>query len=223
MDCCSGRRTLLGAGLCLASPLRLLAQTLTPALAARAPLAFQVWRGGQQIGRHAVSFHGGDQDFTVAILAEMLVKLGPIPVYHYHHQATEVWRGGKFYSLQSQTVATGSRQQVSAVASDNAVVISTQGGHSVRAPADAHPLTHWNPAVLDGPLFNPQTGEMVRERVSRTPDQTAELANGRNIEATRYALVGQADITDWYDEEDVWAALRGKAPDGSYIDYRRVA
>jgi hypothetical protein len=43
------------------------------------------------------------------------------------------------------------------------------------------------------------------------------------VPATRYTLSGEADIVDWYDMGGTWVALRGKAPDGSWLDYRRTA
>ena len=211
------RRTLLAAGLCLGAPSRLLAQ----AVPARRPVGFEVWRAGQKIGVHTVGFQGGDQDFTVAIEAEMVVRLGPLPI-HYKHQATETWRGGEFASLESQTQSSIWRDHVSAVRSADGVAITTKHGVA-QAPVGAHPLTHWNSAALQGPVFNPQTGVLTHERVSRSPDETVRLADGRSLAATRYAMTGDVELSDWYDGKDVWAALRGKLPDGSYIDYRRLA
>lgn len=190
------------------------------ATAPRADLHFEVWRKGQKIGAHSVGFHGDDAAMTVAIAAEMLVKLGPIPVFRYRHQASETWREGRFATLESHTASNGKVEQVSAERSETGVEI-TAGGKTVQASARACPLTHWNCAVLDGPLFNPQTGLVVREAMSRTAD-TVELADGRTVNATRYQLRGDAEIVDWYDPTGAWAALRGKVGDGSWIEYRRV-
>ena len=211
------RRTFLAAGLWLAGPARLLAQPQ------RGPLTFEIWRKNAKIGSHQVSFEGDEKDFTASMAADILVKLGPIPLFHYRHQASEIWRGGRFYSLESHTVTNGRREQVSATASAAGVEIATLGGRTFHGAANVHPWTHWNAAVLEGPLFNPQTGALLHEQVSLAPDQNVRLADGREVQATRYALTGNADISDWYDASDTWTALRGKAPDGSYIDYRRVA
>ena len=212
-----GRRTLLGVALA-AAPLRLLAQALP---AGRAPIAFEVWRNGQKIGAHSVSFQGDEQDFVVAIDAHMLVKIGFIPVFRYHHQGRETWRGGQFQRLETQTTTNGHVEPLTAQRTAAGVSISGGKVRALTAPAGAHPLTHWNAAVLDGPLFNPQTGALVHDQVARTPDASVKLADGRSVQATRYTLTGQADIVDWYDAGGCWTALRGKAPDGSYIDYRR--
>ena len=213
-----GRRALLVGGLCLLGPARLLAQSNPP----HRPLAFEVWRQGQKIGMHRVGFQGDDRDFTVAIDAELLVKIGPVPVFRYHHKASEVWRGGRFTQFESHTTSNGSEVHVTAVRGADGVTVNTSKGQVLHGPANARPLTHWNAAVLDGPVINPQNGQLPRERVVRTPGETVQLADGRKVTATRYAVAGDADFTDWYDADGVWTALSAKVG-GSVIDYRRAA
>ena len=214
-----GRRTVLAGGMCLLGPARLLAQALPP----RRPVQFEVWRRGHRIGAHSVGFQGDGQDFTVAIDAELLVKIGPLPVFRYHHLASEVWRGGRFARFESHTTTNGSEVHVSALRSGDGVVVNTSTGQVLHAPAGARPLTHWNAAVLDGPVINPQNGQLPHERVTRTSGDTVQLADGRKVPATRYAVTGDATLTDWYDADGLWTALKAKAPDGSLIDYRREA
>jgi hypothetical protein len=211
------RRSLLAATIATAGVTGAGAQALRPA----GRLVFTVWRNKANIGRHSLSFSGGDKDFIVAIDAVMAVGLGPIALFKYHHQATETWRGGQFAELQSHTTSNGKLDSVSAIRGPNGVIIKTQAGVHTMPPA-AMPLTHWSPRALEGPLFNPQTGAPLHESVSRQPGQTAWMANGRPVPATRYTLAGDADIADWYDAGGVWVALRGKAPDGSFLDYKRV-
>jgi hypothetical protein len=203
----------------LAGAPRALADTPPPA-AVRRELSFAIWRQGSQIGRHHVSFEGEGPDFTAAVEAELIVKIGPIPVFHYHHQSRETWRAGRFDSLESHTTSNGKRETVIARANEQGVAITPASGAPVQAAPNSHPLTHWNAAVLQGPLFNPQTGAVLHERVARSAEPL-RLPDGRSVPTTRYALKGEAEITDWYDPSGVWLALRGKAQDGSYIDYRR--
>ena len=213
------RRTLLAGVLAAAAPLTSFARAATVTRNVR----FEVWRNDERIGTHAVSFQGDDQNFVAMGDVEMLVKLGPFPLFRYRHQARETWRGGRFAELATETVANGQRTQVHAVASAGAVVIETGDGRRSQAPASAHPLTHWNAAALKGPLFNPQTGAALRVRVSSRFSPTMPLPDGRTEPATRYDLSGAATISDWYDVASRWTSLRGKAPDGSVLVYRRAA
>ena len=208
--------TVLGTVVCAAARAQ-------PGSPARGRLAFEVWRSGQRIGLHTLQFQQAGDDVCISIDAAMVVKLGPIPVFHYHHQATERWSAGRFAGLQSQTLSNGRRQQLDARRTAKGVRIDAGQGESVLAPPEALPLTHWNQAALHGPLFNPQTGAVLRETAARDGAQTVRLADGRSVGATRYTLSGTAEIVDWYDDAGVWTALRGKAPDGSYLDYRRSA
>lgn len=215
------RRLVIGgtAALACAPALGALADALQ---AARRDVVFDVWRNGARIGTHRVSFRDGDRDFVASIDAQFLVKLGPIPLFHYHHQAQETWRGGQFAALQSHTDSNGKQEHVSAVSTAGGVAIVTGNGR-LTAPAGAHPLTHWNPAVLEGPLFNPQTGApLSHEVVTRSEGQSLRLPDGRVARATRYTLTGDGVVIDWY-VDGAWAALRGKLKDGSWLDYRRSA
>lgn len=207
----ASRRMVLAAGLSSI----VLPPTRVRASPARQDLHFTAWRNDQAIGIHNVGFSGNLEDFTVSIDADMLVKLGPIPIFRYRHHASETWRAGHFVQLESHTVSNGRQQHVLASQTSDGVSISTDDGRNIRLPSPLHPLTHWNPKVLEGPLFNPQTGALLREKVSRSDGQTSQT--------TRYVLHGDAEIIDWYDAGGTWSGLRGKAPDGSYLDYRRSA
>lgn len=210
------RRSLLGAAVALLA---------TPALAARPDadrMEFEVWRQKHKIGSHTLAFQGNGDDFTVTIAASMQVKLGPITVFRYRHQATEIWRGGRFAELHSQTVSNSKTEMVDAVRSASGVRIETGAGKVVTVSAEAQPLTHWNQRALLLPLFNPQTGAPIKKTVTRQPGQSVALADAREVAATAYVITGDAQITDWYDAQGVWSALHGRVEDGSFIDYRRV-
>lgn len=197
------RRTLLAAGLGTLLPAPVLA-----AVPASGRLAFAVFRNGTKVGEHRMSFDGAAGDVAVTTEVEIVVRLGPVPVYRYRHQASERWAGGRFERLSTTTVANGSRKQVTATRGGSGVTIQGPAGR-VQAPPAAAPLTHWNPQALDQPLFNPQEGKLLKVTVRRTGPG-------------RYAIRGDAEIDNTYDEAGVWRALRGKLEDGSTMEYRRL-
>lgn len=181
-------------------------------------LVFAVFRNGGRIGAHTMTFSRASGLLRVETRMSAVVRLGPIPVFRYEHSAEEVWRDGRFERLQSATSTNGRREHVLAQRADGAVVIETGAGR-VRAPAEAAPLTHWNPAVFQGPLFNPQTGKLLKLSARRSMAALPAPASGQGA---RWSLRGEADIDDWYDVGGVWAALRGKLTDGSTMEYRRA-
>jgi hypothetical protein len=218
------RRSLLGAAglvLCPASALLAAPAAAAADLHPSGPLHFEVWRNNSRIGVHNVTFHGDDYQLTAQIEAEMLIKLGPVPLFNYKHRGTEIWRAGQFASLETRSVTNGKVEALTAEHRDGGIVISTVPGRSIRVPGQACPLTHWNAAVFEAPLFNPETGELLHESVARG-SEIITLHDGLKVDATCYRLRGKVDIADWYDSTGVWVSLRGKATDGSSIEYRRV-
>ena len=195
-----GRRELLvgGAGL------------LIPGIALAAPsrLAFQVFRNGTRIGEHRMSFTGDEQNRTVTTDVDMVVKIGPVPVYKYRHNAVERWADGKWSSIEATTNGNGKIQKTSARAMPGYVQITGPKG-SVRGPADAVPLSHWNQASFGKPLFNQQEAKMLKVTCTR-------------IGAGHWQIRGDAEIDDFYDPSGAWLALKGKLEDGSRMEYRRI-
>lgn len=185
-------------------------------------IGFDVWRNGEKIGAHTVRFQGKPCAGSATIAARMLVKVGPVPLFHYSHDATETWEGGRFIGLVSRSVTGGKVETVSATRSSEGVRILRSGGAPILAPATALPLTHWNRDALHGPLFNPQTGALVRETVTPVGGDGVRMADGTPVSCSGFRLIGDAEITDWYDANAIWSGLRGKGPDGSTIEYRRT-
>ncbi|MBI1199755.1 MAG: hypothetical protein GC203_18000 [Phenylobacterium sp.] len=178
------------------------------ALAAPNRLAFQVFRNGTRVGDHQITFTGDDAARTVTTDVTMVVKLGPVPVFKYRHKAVERWAGGKWASVETSTNSNGKMQTVSAQAMGGYVQIDGPAG-SIRGPADAVPLSHWNQASFGHPLFNQQEGKMLKVRCSQ-------------VAAGHWAIRGETEIDDFYDAKGDWMALKGKLDDGSTMEYRRV-
>lgn len=196
------RRLLLAAGL---AALPVLALAAAPA---SRRLTFNVLRNGTRIGEHVMSFSGDPASPTVTTEVRMAVKLGPVPVFRYRHHAVERWSGGRFAGLETTTDSNGKAERVSARRTDGGVVIETAKGR-VTAPPGVRPFTHWNPEVFSGPLFNPQEGKLLK-------------VTARRVGPRQWAVRGEAEIDDFYDEAGVWTALKGKLKDGSILEYRRT-
>ena len=223
-----GRRAFLISGVGAGLTLPLLGATSAWAQPAGVPpggqLAFKVMRKGVHIGEHALTFTQDGDNLSVHTEVRITIKVGPVPVYHYVHRCTERWTGARFTNLESSTSANGvSRESIKARRTSDGIYIEPAVGDPYTASADCLPLTHWNRLAYQGaPLFNPQDGKLLHETAKSLGADTINLADGRPLAATRYSLTGESKIDDWYDEQGVWAALRGTVKDGSVLDYRRV-
>lgn len=184
-------------------------------------LAFVALRNGREIGEQQMTFQTGE-GLTVRSEADFLVKLGPIALYRYRHEATERWRDDRFLDLRTQTDDNRRRTHVEARREAAKVVIVPADAPPLEAAADALPFTHWNRRIASAPLFNPQDGRLLRETVSVAPARPISLADGGARRATGLAFRGEVEITDWYDEAGVWTGLVGRLKDGSILEYRRA-
>jgi hypothetical protein len=195
------RRLVLAGGLVL---------PLAPRLAFAAPknLAFAVFRNGSKIGEHHVSFSGDDAGLTAVTDAIMVVKIGPIPVFRYHHHAVEKHAAGVFATLETNTITNGKDERVEAERAGGCIRVDCSYGKTTFA-ADTNPLNHWNEQIFAGPVFNPQTGKIMKVR-------TVKVGPGH------WTIRGEAQIDDYYDEAGVWQSLTGKLDDGSKVEYRRL-
>lgn len=195
-----GRRELLAGG----------AGLLLPGMALAAPgrLAFNVFRNGTKVGEHVMTFSGDDQNRTISTDVAMTVKVGPVPVYRYKHSAVERWVAGKWASIDTTTNGNGKVHKASGRAMDGYVQIAGPKG-SIRGPAEAVPLSHWNQASLGRPLFNQQEGVMLKVRCTR-------------VKPGHWQIRGDAEIDNFYDASGNWLALKGKLEDGSTMEYKRI-
>jgi hypothetical protein len=206
---------LLGASLVGFRPVR--ANPVPPAKALR----FRVTRNGCDIGSHEVNFEQAGDDLVVHIDVQMRVGFGPFTFFRYHHQGEERWQAGRFVSLVTQTNNNGAQLQVQARRAGDQIRVEATGLAPQNLPGTALPLTHWNVACMHSRLFNPQDGTVLQEVSMPRGSEMVALGNGSKVEATRYALDGKAPIDDWYDEKQVWTALRAKVKDGSTLVYTR--
>ncbi len=197
-----GRRGLIlgGAGLLLA-----------PGIAGAAlpgKLTFTVFRNGAKVGQHQIVFTGDDNARTATTNVDMVVKLGPVPVYKYKHTAVEKWADGKWSSIDTSTNGNGKITKASARQMGAYVQLTGPTG-AARGPATALPLSHWNQANFGKPLFNQQEGKMLKVTCTQAGPG-------------HWQVRGEAEIDDFYDSSGNWLALKGKLEDGSRLEYKRV-
>jgi hypothetical protein len=196
----SRRDALAGVLLVLATPSALRAEP--------SRLAFAAIRNGSRIGEQRMTFASDGDSLAVHTIAEMAVKLGPLTLYHYRHEADERWKGGRFGSLETHTNANGKLLKVTARRTDGGVEIVSAAGLTTRAPVSALPFSHWNRKIAAAPLFNPQDGKLVHETVVATP--------------RKLSFRGDVEIDDFYDDAGTWVGLIGKLSDGSRMEYRPI-
>lgn len=213
------RRLFLG-GLAAAA-----ASPLFPALAAlpipaSKQLLFDVLRNGKKVGAHRLRFEPTADGLKVLVDVAMKIGFGPITLFNYKHNATELWRGDEWQSVEALTVQNGKRMIVTARRTPTGVTVDGPKG-KLTAPVNTTAATHWNRRMLDGPFLNTQTGEVQKPKIARMGEATIP-SRGGPIRAERFAMTGEVELDTFYDAGPTWAGLKFKGPDGSAFTYQRA-
>jgi len=188
-----------------------------------AMLRIDVLRNGNLIGEHAVRLTGSLGAMRAEISVELAVGIGPVTLFRYTHSVREEWQDGQFLRMESRTNDDGTRHEVRAERVADGVRVQRGASASTVLPPGTISLTHWNYQCKRAPLINPQTGLSLRMTDQRRDAEAIDLGSGPMIRARRYALQGEAELETWYDDQDMWIALRSAGRDGSSIRYRRSA
>lgn len=168
-----------------------------PALAGDLDAKFLIKREGNVIGYHTVDVTETEDGYLVDTKIRMRVKLGPIPLFKYDHEAREVWKDGELASLTSVTNHNGERSSVEAERIDGVLMIDGTDFQGA-APAEAAPSSYWRKSIVDSPaLINTQTGEIIAVEVESFGETTAP---GDTL-AEHYRITGTVSLDIWYDGE----------------------
>jgi hypothetical protein len=226
------RRTLLAGGIAAAVAGRVRIARADPVaggpagVPASGRLAFDVIREGDRIGTHTMRFTQSGGQLTIETEVAMDVGVGPLKLFRYRHHAVERWQDGRFAALDTRTDDDGTPVWVQAVRQPDAVrILAARGSRTappLLLPAGSLPLTHWNIAVTRAPLFDPQDGVAAQERVVACGPSAVACADGSKVRADRFDFTGKAALSDWYDAQSTWTALRATVKDGSILEYRRA-
>jgi len=218
------RRAFLVGGAGLALPFLATTQAFAApsGVPASGQVGFKVYRKGSPIGEHRLKFDQDGDSLTVTTDVHILVKLGPVPVYHFTQHVVERWRGDRFMSLDSTASTQTSHDKVTVRRTADGIHVEPSGDDPYTVP-EIYPLTHWNPRVYQsGVLFNPKDGKAQKVALAARTDDTVKLNDGSSIHATRYAVTGDSVMDEYYDAQGVWSGMHSRVQDGSYVDYRRL-
>lgn len=210
-----GRELLRGAGARLEWPRRtvlwLPLVLAAPAAHAAGSVRFRVMREGSDIGSHAVVVQQRNGHRTALTSVDIAVRLLGVTVYRYTHRFEEVWSGDRLLSVSSRLDRNGTISEMQARAEGAAILV--RGPNPGRLPAEAAPLSWWDPATLARPLFHAATGRALNVRVARLP------APGGGF---RIRLTGDSEGEATYDRTGSWIGHVLTGDDGSTITYVRA-
>ena len=178
---------------------------------------FRVFRDGEEIGHHRVTFSREGDDLIAETSIELAVTFASIRVFYYNHSSREVWRDGALQALTSTTYDDGDDHTLSLQRQGDGFVV--QGTRfSGPVSADAVPTSYWFPQMVSAARFiDTQNGRVFDGRIERVGAETIEVG-GVQVPATRYTLTEALEMNLWYDAAGRWVRTSFEAR-GSQIEY----
>lgn len=201
-------------------------------------LSFTIFRNGQEVGSHTLSFQKEDSNRTVSVAVNLAVKSLGVIAYRYSHSSKEVWTGDALRWLEARTDDNGRVFIVRARGGANGMAVervtppetrpAATADQGLQAPAisrerlsaDILPTSNWNMAqVKQSVLLNTQYGTRSRVKISIIGREPIKTASGTIVEATHYQYAGDLQMDQWFDDRARWVKAAFKAFDGSMIEY----
>jgi hypothetical protein len=202
-----------------------------------ARITYAIYRGGQQIGQHIITFEHKGSIKVVTVDCEAEVKALGVTAYRYIHRGREEWDGDQLRALRTTTDDNGQRFTVAAEQRDGKLVVesTTPAPASTAALADQGyrgpdvsrqvlpgsllPTSGWNfGQVKQSTLLNAQTGKVAHVQVTPAGQETVQMPSG-GVATTRYRYSGDLKMEQWFDDKGRWIKGTFTAFDGSPIEY----
>lgn len=179
-------------------------------------LVFDVFRDGGAFGTHIVTFTRTGERLTVQSDIALKVALGPLTLFDYRMNVTEIYDGDKLASVWARTFNEGKWTTMTAE--------PVAGGYKVKGPKfsgtvqNPIPSTHWNIAEMkQSAILSTETGEMLKTVFTDLGLEQVKLKSGA-VSARKYHMDADLDADFWYDAEGRWVKTYFETK-GSKISY----
>jgi hypothetical protein len=201
-------------------------------------LAFAVYRNGEEVGRHTLSFQNEGASRTVTVAVNLSVKTLGVTAYRYSHDSREMWNDKALQWLDTRTDDNGRKFAVRAQRDGKGLMVEREAPPEVapaavadqglqareitreRLPASILPTTNWNVGqVGQSVLLNTQYGTQAHAKITPMGREPVQTASGATVQATRYRYTGDLRMDQWFDGRGRWVKAVFPAFDGSMIEY----
>lgn len=198
------RRTVLATGLATLAGSLLLPRRSWAAVPANR--RFEVFRKGDSIGFHEVTFEPAGDGFVARTHIELAVKVAFVTAYRYQQRSVDRWEGGVLAAIDSQTNDDGKDTWVKAARQGDRLV-----GEGSRGPIDQPvgimtDLSWWNMGIMQLKwVLDAQNGGLNPLQV-QGPNADSITISGRPMSTQRFRVeMGtKHNGQNWYDDQGLW-------------------
>lgn len=178
-------------------------------------LSFAIWREGNRIGSHRMTFRREGTTVTVEVRVDIVVQVALITLYRYTGLRIETWRDGVLQAFAADTDDDGKPIKVRARVTPEGLLVEGPRG-ATAMPPNAQPFTLWSRAVVEGaPVFSMEDGAPLQLRAE---DLGLSPPPRGNVPARHFRLSGDLDYELWFNGATL-AGVRLKGRDGSMVEY----
>ena len=181
----------------------------------------RVIRKGDDIGTAVYLFERQGESLRVDLAVDLVVRLGPVPLFRYNHRTVESWQGDTLVGYDAKTNDNGTPKYMSARRGPAGLEVTGSGTRPYTAPPDAMGTTYWNIRGVSVPLIDTEDGHLLAVHFTAMGTTQVALANGTRIAALQYNMIGELKLDLWYGPGDQLASMRYYAKDGSVLTYER--
>ena len=176
---------------------------------------FEIFRNNKKIGFHKLSFQIIENKIIVNTQINMVVKLGPIPVFKYLHEGEETWINNEFVKAKTYTKKNNREFNFLAHRKGKKIEIETRG-KKFNVTEDTLITSYWQKNWLKKKiLIDSQNGKkrlINVEKMDIEPIKVEDLV----IYAQKYKVTGTQDKPNgkkidydiWYDDKDRWVKIK---------------
>lgn len=179
-----------------------------------ATVTFRAYTGDTDLGTHKMRWTVQGDVVTVNIDIDLGAKVLFLPVYSYTHRSKETWRDGSLAAIATTTNDDGDKTFVNGDLKGDGFEIKSSKFNGV-APLPVAPTSYWAYSSLKKPNWlNTQSGPLLKVSVASKGVETIKTRAGQ-IQARRYDVIGELDVSLWYDAKNRWVKSRFKAGDNT--------
>ena len=183
---------------------------------------FKVYLDDKEIGFQSffVAEHAGMKQLRS--VANFEYKMLFMNLFHYQHEASEIWAGDCLQSINARTDANGKPFRVDGRLEQGEFRVEKTGGET-SLPECVMSFAFWNPKVLKQKnLLNAQDGELLEVDISNPVFEELEVL-GESRPSYRYRLAaGALNLDLWYSTDKEWLALESEVQGGRTLRYERM-
>ena len=149
---------------------------------------YDIWRKNKVIGKHEILFFEKNGNLNIETNIDVEVKILFVTAYTFFHQATEIWKDGKFIKIDGYSDFEDDREYfIKGEVKDDFLFASGMDGE-LKLNKNLIPSNFWNIDVMyQDEIFDTQKGIVRKLDVRNVGNETIKV-NNKNIDCTKFIL-----------------------------------